>query len=112
MTAIVTNRGRRELARMAATAATMRKDAIAGVTTAAVVIPLGPDRALRVGRAAEADVAHAGVDHLWAPGRGPVAPARAVGAQERPAFDDPARHGELRLAWIPARLFGPAVPVG
>ena len=51
-----------------------------------------------IGRAPEADVAHAGVDHLGAPGRGAVAPAVAVGAQEGPALDDPARDGELRLA--------------
>ena len=54
--------------------------------------------------AAEADVAHAGVDHLRAPGGRPVAQAVAVGAEERPALDHLARDAELRLRRVVALL--------
>ena len=46
---------------------------------------------------AEADVAHAGVDHLWAPCSGAVSLTVAVGAEERPALDHLAGDAELRL---------------
>ena len=45
----------------------------------------------------EADVAHAGVDHLRAAGSWAVALAVVVGAQERAALDHLAWHAELRL---------------
>ena len=64
-------------------------------------------------------MAHAGVDHLRSAGGGPVAQAVVVGAQERAALDDLARHPELRLprvvtacraAWV--AVAGVGVPVG
>ena len=58
---------------------------------------VGSSRSLVAPQAAEADVAHAGVDHLRPAGRGAVAQAVAVGAQERAALDHLARHPELRL---------------
>src|SRR5215207_11251266 len=61
--------------------------------------------------AAEADVAHAGVDHLRPARGGAVAQAVAVGAQERAALDDLARDRELRLGGIPAGCLAAAVPV-
>ena len=48
-------------------------------------------------RAADADVAHAGVDHLRPPRGGAVAHAVAVGAEVRAALDHLARDPELRL---------------
>ncbi len=47
--------------------------------------------------AAEADVAHAGVDRLRPARGGPVPQAVDVGAQERAALDHLAGHLELRL---------------
>ena len=54
--------------------------------------------------APEADVAHAGVDHLRAPGGRPVAQAVGVGAQVRAALDHLAADPELRLGRVVARL--------
>src|SRR5205807_7507873 len=50
--------------------------------------------------AAEADVAHARIDRLRAASCGAITQAVIVGAQERAALDDPARHAELRLARV------------
>jgi hypothetical protein len=50
--------------------------------------------------AEEADVAHAGVDHLRTPRRRPIAHAVAVGAEERASLDDLARDTELRRAVV------------
>src|ERR1700732_4992646 len=52
--------------------------------------------------AAETDVAHARIDHLRPPRRGPVAVAVAIGTEERSALDDLARHLELRLPRVVA----------
>src|SRR4029077_19127774 len=46
------------------------------------------------------DVAHARIDGLRSACRGAVAQAVVVGAQERTALDDLARHPELRLARV------------
>ena len=62
--------------------------------------------------AAEADVAHAGVDHLRAAGGRPVAQAVRVGAEVRPALDHLARDPELRLGRVEARLAVTAARVG
>src|SRR5918994_465463 len=52
--------------------------------------------------AAQADVAHARVDHLRPARGGPVAQAVLVGAQERAALDDLARDPELRPGRVEA----------
>jgi hypothetical protein len=57
----------------------------------------------RVADAAEADVAHAGVDQLWASrGRAVAKAVVAVGAEERTALDDVAR--DLNCGWAGSRL--------
>src|ERR1700682_4114945 len=50
--------------------------------------------------APEADVAHARIDGLRSAGGGTVAQAVVVGAQERTALDDLARHPKLWLARV------------
>src|SRR5687768_13714739 len=66
----------------------------------------------RQAHAPEADVAHAGVHHLGPPRRRAVAPAVAVGTEERPALDDLPRDPELRLRRVVAVLLraSPGVP--
>src|ERR1700712_1366990 len=59
--------------------------------------------------AAEADVAHAGVDHLRPPRGGAIAQAIAVRAQERAALDDFAWDLELRLRRVVAAGFAARV---
>ena len=61
--------------------------------------------------ATEADVAHARVDHLGTSRTRPVAPAVAVGAQERAAFDHLAGDRELWLVGVQAGLPGAAARV-
>ena len=62
--------------------------------------------------AAEADVAHPGVDHLRPAGGGAVALAVAVGAQVRAALDHLAGDAELRLGRVVAALHRRPRPFG
>src|SRR6516225_2710944 len=54
--------------------------------------------------AAEADMAHAAVDHLCMPRRGPVSPAVVGRAEKRASLDDLARDARARLLRVVARL--------
>ena len=57
---------------------------------------------------AEADMAHAGIDHLRTAGGGPVAHAIAIGAEIRAALDHFPRHSELGLPAVVAVVDGAA----
>src|ERR1700730_6980757 len=58
--------------------------------------------------AAEADMAHAAVDHLRVARRRAIAPAVVRGTEKRATFDDLARNRELRSSGIETGLYRPA----
>src|ERR1700736_6046404 len=58
--------------------------------------------------AAEADMAHAAVDHLRVARRRAIAPAVVRGAEKRAALYDFARNRELRLGGIETGFYRPA----
>src|SRR5438105_5470801 len=58
--------------------------------------------------AADADMAHAAVDHLRVARRRAIPPAVVGGAEKRAALDDLVRNRDLRLDGIETRLYRPA----